>query len=80
MVSIGAVLEGIPGIVLDSYGGMREAVTHLIEAHGRRRLAFIRGPEGHRDADERYRAYVDVLRERGLPVAPDLVSPPYKLV
>jgi signal transduction histidine kinase/DNA-binding LacI/PurR family transcriptional regulator/AraC-like DNA-binding protein len=77
LVSIGMALEGIPSVVLDSYRGMREAIVHLVEVHGRRRLAFIHGPEGHRDAVERYRAYTDVLREYGLPFIPDLVSPPY---
>ena len=77
IVSIGMALEGIPSVVLDSYQGMREAIVHLVEVHGRRRLAFIHGPEGHRDAVERYRAYIDVLREYGLPFAPELVSPPY---
>ncbi len=80
MVSIGLVLDGIPGVVVDSYQGMREALVHLIEVHGRRRLAFIRGPEGHRDAEERYRSYIDVLQEYGLPFVPDLVSPHYKWI
>ncbi len=75
MIGVGLKLEGIPGVLVDSYGGMREAVVHLIEAHGRRRLAFIRGLEGHREAEERYRAYADVLRQSGLAVEPDLVSP-----
>ncbi len=78
IVSIGAVLEGIPSVVLDSYQGMREAVVHMVTTHARRRLVFIRGPEGHRDADERYRAYQDVLKEHCLPLLPELVSPPYK--
>jgi signal transduction histidine kinase/DNA-binding LacI/PurR family transcriptional regulator/AraC-like DNA-binding protein len=77
LVSIGMALAGIPSIVLDSYQGMREAIVHLVEVHGRRRLAFIHGPEGHRDAVERYRAYTDVLQEYGLPFLPDLISPPY---
>lgn len=75
IVSIGIVLEGIPSIVLDSYQGMREALIHLIAVHKRRRIVFIRGPEGHRDAEERYRAYCDVLNEFDLPYAPELVSP-----
>jgi len=77
MVSVGMVLEGIPSLLLDSYQGMRDAIIHLIEVHGCRHLAFIRGPEAHRDAAERYRAYMDVLKEYGLPFSPDLVSPPY---
>ena len=78
MVSIGIVLDGIPSIILDSYQGMREALIHLISVHHRRRLVLIRGPQGHRDAEERYRAYVDVLKEYGLPLVPELISPPYK--
>ncbi len=77
LVSIGVALPGIPGVVLDSYGGERALMAHLIEVHGRRRLAFIRGPEGHREARERYRAYRDALAEYDLPFDPALVSPPY---
>lgn len=78
IVSIGLAFEGIPGVLLDSYQGMRDAIAHLIEMHGRRRLAFIRGPAGHRDAEERYRAYVEALRDYGLPFIPELVSPHHR--
>ena len=78
MVSIGVVLENIPSIVLDSYQGMRDALIHLITVHHRQRVVFIRGPVGHRDAEERYRAYRDVLQEHGLALAPELVSAPFK--
>ncbi len=78
MVSIGVALDDIPSVLLDSYSGMRQVVTHLIAVHARRRIVFIRGPAGHRDAEERYRAYCDVLREHGLAVTPELVSPPFK--
>lgn len=75
MVSIGLSLEGVPSVLPDNYGGMWDAVLHLIEVHGCRRIAYIRGPEGHPEADERYRAYRDVLSERGLPFDPELVAP-----
>lgn len=77
LVSIGVALPGIPGVVLDSYGGMRTALAHLIEVHGRRHLAFIRGPLTHREAGERYRSYCDTLAAYGIPFDPALVSPPY---
>ncbi len=80
IVGIGMVLDGIPSVVLDSYQGMRQALIHLITVHGRRRLVFIRGPEGHHDADERFRAYLDVLKEYKLPLDPRLASPPYKWI
>ena len=75
IVTIGRTLEGFSSVLIDSYEGMREAVTHLIEEHGYRRLAFIRGPESHVYAQGRYRAYVETLEAHGLPVDPNLVTP-----
>jgi DNA-binding LacI/PurR family transcriptional regulator/anti-anti-sigma regulatory factor len=76
MVTIGRTFERFPSLLVDSYDGMREAVTHLIEVHGYRRLAFICGPEGHVYAQGRYRAYVETLEAHNLPVDPNLVTPP----
>jgi DNA-binding LacI/PurR family transcriptional regulator/GAF domain-containing protein len=76
VVGIGRTLEGIPSLLMESYNGMREAVDHLIEVHGRRRVAFIRGPEGHFYAQERYRAYVESLEAHDIPFDPDLVTSP----
>jgi len=76
VVTIGMTLEGIPSLLMESYEGMCEALVHLIEVHGYRRLAFIRGPEGHLQAQERYRAYTDVLQAYGLPFDPNLVTLP----
>jgi len=74
-VNASSLLEGVPSILVDNYHGMREVMIHLIEAHGYRRIAFVRGPEGHREAEERYRAYTDVLAEYHIPLNPDLVAP-----
>ena len=69
--------EGVPFLEIDSYQSMREAVIHLIKDHGRRRIAFIRGPDTtHAGARERYQGYLDVLTEYGILFDPDLVSPP----
>ena len=53
---------------------MRAVVSHLVEVHGRARIAFIRGPEYHQEAEERYRAYLDVLADYGIPFDPGLVA------
>jgi sigma-B regulation protein RsbU (phosphoserine phosphatase) len=66
---------GIPSIIVDNGQGMRDIVTHFIEVHGYRRIAFICGPENNREAVLRYRAYVDALAEHGIPLEPDLVAP-----
>lgn len=76
LVSIGRALVDTPSLLMESYEGMREAVVHLIEVHGCRRIAFIRGPENHVYAQERYRAYTETLEAHGIPHDPRLVTPP----
>src|SRR5207237_145583 len=76
VVCVALALSGVPSICCDNYGGMLEAVRHLIEEHGRRRIAFVRGPEGHGEADDRFRAYRDALSQAGIAFDPELVSPP----
>ena len=76
MVSLAQFMEGMPTVSVDSYLGMRALLAHLIEEHGFRRLAFIRGPEEHYYAQERYRAYLDSLQALGLPLDPELVTRP----
>ena len=75
MVSVSLPLEGIPSVMVDNYQGMHDAVCHMIEVHGYRRIAFIRGPQGHLEADARYRAYTDALAEHDIPLDTDLVAP-----
>ena len=43
MVSISLPLDGAYNILVDNKRGMNELVTHLIEAHQYRRIAFLRG-------------------------------------
>lgn len=78
MVSLAQFLEGLPTVALDSYHGMRTLLTHLIRDHGYRRLAFIRGPEEHYYAQERYHAYLDTLQAFQLPLLPELVTRPLR--
>jgi DNA-binding LacI/PurR family transcriptional regulator/GAF domain-containing protein len=66
--------EGYPGVVADNYQGMRDLLEHLIGAHGYQKIALLRGPEGNVAADERYRAYVDVVAEHGLDPMPELAG------
>lgn len=65
-----------PVVANDSHSGMRSIVEHLVRDHGRRRIAFFRGPEGHPLAQERLQAYQEVLRDTGIAADERLVSPP----
>ena len=78
VVDIGFSTEDVvTSILVDNHEGMRAAVRHLIEIHGRRRLAFIKGPANNPDSEERFRAYVEELQLHGLMVDPDLLYQPY---
>ena len=67
--------SGIPRAVVDNEPGMREGVRHLIQDHGRQRIAFVRGPDASSDAGLRYRVYREALAESGLEFDPRLVAP-----
>ena len=65
--------EGYPCIRL-SGSGIKELVSHLVHEHGRKHIAFVSGPEGNTDADERLNYYKEALAENGLEFDPDLVT------
>ena len=72
-VTIGHLVPGVPVVMADNASGMRDAVVHLISAHGRRRLVFLRGPAENQEAQARHQAYRDALRDFGLSYDPALV-------
>jgi LacI family transcriptional regulator len=49
--------SNITSIVVENRNGARRLVEHLIEVHHRRRIAFLRGPEGNEDSQWRELGY-----------------------
>ena len=80
IVTLSKAVPGHPVVLVESEQGMRDAITHLIEVHGFRRIAFIRGPETHPSARARYRAYLDTLADHEIGMNADLVTPPGSFV
>jgi signal transduction histidine kinase/DNA-binding LacI/PurR family transcriptional regulator len=78
VVGVENPISGIPSILMDNYDAIHEIISHLVEVHGYRRIAYIRSmATGHPGILERYRAYTETLAEYGIPFDPDLVSPPF---
>jgi sigma-B regulation protein RsbU (phosphoserine phosphatase) len=71
LVSVSVEVEGVPCVLVDNVGGTRELTEHLIDAHGRRRIAFVR--VDHPEGDLRFAGYRAALTARGLPIDPELV-------
>ena len=64
----------IPCVTVENKNGARSIVDHLIEAHGRRRIVFLRGPQGHEDSTWRELGYRQALERHEIPYDPDLVD------
>jgi sigma-B regulation protein RsbU (phosphoserine phosphatase) len=74
MCSVGIELAGMPSVLVDNQRGMRNLLAHLIQVHGYRRLAFIRGPQVNSEAERRYEVYQQILGEYGIAFDADLVT------
>lgn len=73
MVSQSVPIEGATMFIPDNIEGMRALVGHLIEEHGYKRIAFIRGIEGQIDAEQRFQAYKEELKAHKLRFDEDMV-------
>lgn len=65
----------IPCVTVENKDVSRRIVEHLIETHGRRRIAFLRGPATEEDSHWRELGYRAALEAHAIPLDPDLVAP-----
>ncbi len=72
--SIGVALPGVPSVTAKNDQGIRQVVGHLAIEHGHRRIAFVRGPLANEEAEQRFLAYVEALKDHDLPFDPRLVA------
>jgi len=65
----------IPCVTVENKAASCRLVEHLIVAHGRRAIAFLRGPQSQEDSYWRELGYRQALNVHGLPFDPALVAP-----
>ncbi len=73
VISLNEQLPGFCSIVTDNYHGMSELVSHLIEEHKCRRLAFVTGPKFNGEANQRLEAFKATLAFHEIPLNESLV-------
>ena len=73
VVSFAVPAEGVTTFIADNVSGMRAVIKHLIEEHGYKRIAFIRGPHGETEAEQRFQAYKDELQAHDIRFVEELV-------
>jgi diguanylate cyclase (GGDEF)-like protein len=74
-VSISFALPGVPSVLTDNTNGIYNAVEHLIKVHNRKMIAFVKGPEGHPEAEARFSGYKNALAANGIEFDERLVFP-----
>ena len=55
-----------PSVQADNEGGCRAATAHLIEVHGHKKIALLRGPSKWESCEERAAGYLLAMEEAGL--------------
>ncbi len=73
IVFFGPGPAGYHQVIVDNRTGMKSVVGHLIRDHKYSRIAFITGPDGNVEAEERFAAYRDELTAAGIEFDPSLV-------
>jgi len=66
LVCLGPEIPSVPTVIVDNIHGMRQLISHLVETHHCREIAFVRGPEGNQEAEERLKIFREVLIEHGI--------------
>lgn len=64
----------LPCVKVEDRSGACQITNHLIEQHGRRRIAFLRGPAGNEDSLLREQGYREALAAHGIPFSPTLIG------
>lgn len=72
--SVGVAIPGVPSLLVDNTNGTAQAVRHLIEQHGRRKIAFIGGPKANPEASDRLKGYQQVLTSHGIAIRHELIE------
>ena len=64
----------IPAVLVENQSGAQSLIGHLIEVHGCRRIAFLRGPQGNEDSEQRELGYRLALDSHGVPLDGNLLG------
>lgn len=71
---VGPKQADFPHISVDNEYGLKIALTHLIQKHNKRKIAFIKGPAGNPETEIRYNVYLNTLNEFNIPFNPKMVT------
>jgi len=66
VVSVSFPMQDVTSVLVDNIAGVYGAVEHLINVHGKSKIAFIKGPDEHLEAIDRLTGYKNALAANGI--------------
>jgi sigma-B regulation protein RsbU (phosphoserine phosphatase) len=72
--SVGQLCEMGASVLVDNRTGAARLAEHLVEVHRCRRFAYIAGPCGHGESEQRIQATRDTLARYGLELGPEAIG------
>src|SRR6186713_2251913 len=75
VVTVGIDVPHVPSVWVDNAIGVHALVNHLVTVHGKRRIAFVRGPAESAEGEARRNGYRRALDEHGIAEDERLVVP-----
>ncbi len=69
-VSLEYEMDGIPFLGTETYTGVYDLVTHLIQGHKAKDFVFVSGPTDNQESQLRLKATVDAMKKAGLRLSP----------
>jgi LacI family transcriptional regulator len=64
----------VPSVMFENMASTQQIVEHLIVVHGRRRIAFLSGPQENEDSYQRELGYRAALAKHGIAIDPVLMG------
>lgn len=74
IVTIAVEVNGCSCVRFDSQRGIHSILEHLIEVHGCKRIAYVSGPLGNMDSDDRLNEYISTLKNYNLPIDNKIIA------
>ena len=74
IILIAGTEEGYHSITIDNKTGIKQAVMHLKQIHGCKKVGYVSGPKTNQDANERLEAYREAVKEYGLDDSEELIT------
>ncbi|MBN2341520.1 MAG: GGDEF domain-containing protein [Deltaproteobacteria bacterium] len=73
LVCVSEKISGFPCIIVENAPGIELTIDHMVSHHNLHNIAFIKGPNGHAEAEERFEAYKRSLIRNHLELDEELI-------